>query len=353
MTLVSQKPNVTRIALQCGLSKMTVSRVLRNHPNVSKATRDLVLDVAKKVGFKPSRHYHEKQTSSSPNYYVLFQQEYSINDAYFSEIILTVQNELFQQGFGCSFGIIQNEYSEFLKLNELLRARDIHGVLVVGDISKVYAETLATNFPNLVFIDYPGGPTINKPYNAICTDNLYGGHLAIEHLLNLGRRRVLLIGGKKEHYFTEDMIRAYRETLAEHQIEFDPNLITYGDFHVEGGFIAISQTLQAGIAFDAVFTNDEMACGALKALNQAKLSVPSDVAVVGFDGLPIGEVVSPALTTVTVDRKKMGQQAIKRLLELEQGKNKEDLYGKISLFPRLHIRESCGADIKNETSQQT
>ena len=351
MALVTQKPNVTLIAHQCGLSKMTVSRVLRNHPNVSQATRDRVLDVAEKIGFKPSRKYSEKQTPSSPNYYVLFQQEYSINDAYFSEIILTVQNELFQQGLGCSFGVIQNEYSEFVKLNEILRARDIRGILVVGDISKVYAETLQTNFPNLVFIDYPGGPTINKPYNAICTDNVYGGHLAIDHLLNLGRRRILLIAGKKGHYFTEDLIRAYQETLAEHQIEIDPNLIVYSNFHVEGGFEAVSRTLQARVSFDAIFTNDEMACGALKALNQTKLSVPQDVSVIGFDGLPVGEMVNPALSTVMVDRKKMGQQAVKRLLELEKATSKEDLYGKISLFPKLMIRESCGVNtnIKDTT----
>ncbi len=349
MALVTQKPNVTQIARQCGLSKMTVSRALRNHPNVAQPTRDLVMDVAQKIGFKPSRKYPEQQTPSSPNYYVLFQQEYSVNDAYFSEIILTIQNELFQQGLGCSFGVIQDEYAEFLKLNELLRGRDIRGVLVVGDISKVYAETLQTNFPNLVFIDYPGGPTINRPYNAICTDNVYGGHLAIDHLLNLGRRRILLIGGKKGHYFTEDLIRAYRETLAEHKIEVDPDLITYGDFHVEGGIESVTRTLQAGVTFDAVFTNDEMACGALKALNQAKLSVPDDVAVVGFDGLPIGEMVSPSLTTVLVDRKKMGQQAVKRLLELQEAKSQEDLYRKICLFPQLYVRESCGANKKNAT----
>jgi DNA-binding LacI/PurR family transcriptional regulator len=343
MTLVTEKPNVTQIAQQCGLSKMTVSRVLRNHPHVSQATRDLVLDVAEKIGFKPSRHYHEKQIPASPNYYVLFQQECSVNDAYFSEIILTIQNELFQQGFGCSFGVIQNEYSDFLKLNELLRARDIRGVLVVGDISRVHAETLQVNFPNLVFIDYPGGPTINKPYNAVCMDNVYGGHLAMDHLLNLGRRRILLIGGKKGHYFTEDLLRAYRETLTEHQLEIDPNLITYGDFHVEGGYEAVARTLQAGVSFDAIFTNDEMACGALKMLNQSNLRVPGDVAVVGFDGLPISEMVNPALTTVIVDRKCMGQQAVKRLLELVHGNNKEDRYGKFSLFPRLLIRESCGA----------
>jgi LacI family transcriptional regulator len=351
MTTLTQKPNVTLIAEQCGLSKMTVSRVLRNHPNVSQATRDRVLDVAEKIGFKPSRKYAEKTSSSTPNYYVLFQQEYSINDAYFSEIILTIQNELFQLGLGCSFGVIQNEYAEFVKLNELLRARDIRGVLVVGDISKVYAETLQTNFPNLVFIDYPGGPTINKPYNAICTDNVYGGHLAIDHLLNLGRQRILLITGKKGHYFTDDLIRAYQETLTEHQIEIDPNLIVHGDFHVEGGFNAVTQTLQAGIKFDAIFTNDEMACGAIKALNQAKLNVPRDVAIIGFDGLPIGEMIDPSLTTVVVDRKKMGLQAVKRLLELEKATKQEDLYGKISLFPKLIIRESC--EVNNKAKDTT
>jgi len=341
----ARKPTLTLIARKCGVSKMTVSRVLRNEPNVSGATRELVMRVAEKVGFQPSGCYHVNHNPSTQHYYVLFQREYSAKDAFFRGIIFSIQAALFERGWGCSFGVVKNDYAEFLKLNRILRSQDVSGILVVGEIPTSYANVLQTNFLNLVFIDYPGDPGIEQPYNAVCTDNVYGGHLAMNHLLKLGRKRVLLIGGRKGHYFSNDLLRAYEETLREHSLGIDPRLITDADFHVTGGYEAAKRAREDGVTFDAIFSNDEMACGAIKALKQAGIKVPTDVSVVGFDGLPIGEVVSPALTTIVVDREKMGRLAVKRLLALEQEMGTEERYEKVGLFPKLLIRESCGARI--------
>lgn len=224
------------------------------------------------------------------SYCVLFQPKYSSKDAFFSGIILSVQQELFARDCSCSFGLIKDGYADFLKLNRILRSRDTQGILIVGQIPPHYASVLQTNFLNVVFIDYPGDPDVSNPYNAVCVDNVYGGHLALNHLLRIGRKRILLICGEEGHYFSNDLLRAYRETLADHHMEIDPRLVVYADFHVKGGFKATQQVLEAAVPFDAIFSNDEMACGAIKALKQASRKVPEDVSVVGFDGLPIGEV---------------------------------------------------------------
>jgi len=345
----SKKPTVTLIAKKCGMSKMTVSRVLRNEPNVSATTRDFVLRTAEKVGFKPPGGYGVTRRASLRDYSILFQSEYSRKDAFFSRIISTVQQELFARGFSCSLGIIEKDYADFLKLNQLLCSREVRGVLVVGEIPTHYANILQTNFLNLVFVDYPGHPRIEKPYNAVCIDNVYGGHLALNHLFKMGRRQVLLLSGRQGHYFSDDLLRAYQEGLAEHNIEFNPSLVVSADFHVTGGYIAVRQVLQSGIRFDAVFSNDEMACGAIKALKEAGIGVPADVAVIGFDGLEIGEVISPALTTVMVDRENMGRLAVKRLLTMEQETGDDEKFERISLFPKLLIRASCGVSQSEPT----
>lgn len=342
MCALERRPTLTLIARKCGVSKMTVSRALRNETSVSPATRDFILRVAEKVGFRPSGRYHLKGRPRVRSYCILFQPGYSSKDAFFSGIILSVQQALFARGCSCSFGLIKNDFAEFLKVNRILRARDVQGILVVGEIPPHYASVLHTNFLNLVFIDYPGDPEIINPYNAVCVDNVYGGHLALNHLLAIGRKRILLICGKEGHYFSNDLLRAYHETLGEHHIEVDPRLVINADFHVKGGFKATKQVLEAGVPFDAVFSNDEMACGAIKALKQAGRKVPEDVSVVGFDGLPIGEVVSPALTTVVVDREKMGRLAVKRLLHFERETGEDEKFEKISIFPTLLVRESCG-----------
>lgn len=335
-----KKANLETIAEKCGVSRMTVSRVLRNSPSVSRETRRAVLKAAESFGFIPSGSAPQSLTESTKHYCVLFQEEYSLKDAYFSDIILSIQSALFEHKYGCSFGVISGEYHDFVKLANILRAQETSGVFVVGEIRSDYAESLQSGFENVVFIDNPGEPGADRPHTTICTDNIYGGRLAIRHLLDLGRRRILLVAGRKGHYFTNDMLSAYRITLDEYGVDFDPELVVNADFHASGGYEAARHAISSGLEFDAVFSNDEMACGAMRAIRQAGRRVPQDVSVVGFDGLPMGEICMPSLTTVVVDRAGMGRLAVKRLLDMEESlaKNPE----KLCLFPELLVRESSG-----------
>jgi len=337
------RPNVTLIARKCGLSKMTVSRVLRNKGGVAPATRRRVLEVAERSGFVPKARAAEG-TAQARTCCVLFQKEHSLKDAFFSGIILSIQDHLFRRGFSCSLGIIGEDYPAFLKLANMLNAAGgVGGVFIVGECPPSYINGLQAGFPCLVLIDYPGSPEIARPYNAVCVDNVYGAHLAMRHLLKLGRRRILLLCGREGHYFTEDLKRGYAEALAAGGVAACPELTAYADFHVQGGYRAVRQVLAAGAKFDAIFSNDEMACGAMKALAEAGVRVPADVSVVGFDGLPMGQAVSPSLTTVEVDRAELGRLAVERFLAFADGPLAEPPCEKISIFPRLVVRSSCGA----------
>lgn len=341
--MMLEKNSMAAIARTCGVSKMTVSRVLRNDPNVSELTRLRVIRAAEKTGFLlPNTRRGSGRAISIRHFYILFQQDYSLNDAYFSEIILSVQGELFQRGFGCSLAVVKDDYSDFIKLSNIIRSSNTSGVFVAGEIPNNYAEALQKTFINLVFVDYPGDPDIRGPYQAICTDQLFGAQLAIRYLLRLGRKRILLMCGKPGHYFTNDLIQAYRMELGKLDMEVTKDLITYGDFHVSGGYESTKRALKEGIEFDAVLSNDEMACGAMRAITEHGLAIPEDVSVVGFDGLPMGEIVSPRLTTIVVDRAMMGRLAVERLLALNETSPVLGTAEKISLYPKLLIRESCG-----------
>jgi len=332
-----KKVNLSLIAKHAGVSKMTVSRVLRNEENVSPKTHQAVMQAAEAVGFVPARPRRVRKETS--HYYILFQQDCSVNDAYFSDIILSIQEALFEQGYGCSFGIVHENYANFVKLNSIMKSREISGAFVVGEIPARHANALLEGLSPIIFIDYAGSPTLDYPYNSIATDNVYGGHQALRHLLGLGRRRIVLLTGRSGHYFTNDLLRAYEQTLAEYAIDIDPRLILQGDFHTESGHRAIAEAMSRGLDFDAIFSNDEMACGAIRALHEAGRSVPQEVSIVGFDDLPAGQMITPRLTTVAVDRKKMGQLAVRRLLELD-GVSGDATHEKTALFPTLGVRES-------------
>jgi LacI family transcriptional regulator len=104
--------------------------------------------------------------------------------------------------------------------------------------------------------------------------------------------------------------------------------------------------LKSGVKLDAVFTNDEMAVGLMKAFRERGIKVPDDVAVVGYDNLPVGETITPALTTIAVDREKMGALAARRAFELAQGTFAGERFEKTALFPELIVRDSCPAKRK-------
>jgi LacI family transcriptional regulator len=323
---------------------MTVSRVLRNHPKVSDTTRNKVLRAAQEANYFPPLCRQNSSAKQGLQYYILFQQDRLLKDAFFSDIILSMQKELFEAGHGCSFGVIKTEYSEFIRMLSIIQAGNTDGVLVVGDVLPEYVNILIERFPKLVMVDHPGNADITKSYNSVICDQQLGSCMAVNHLIKLRRKKILLIHGPKGHYFTKQMLAGYMETLLDNDIDFDPRLTLAGDFHMKGGYDAVKHALKERIEFDAIFANDEMACGALQALHEADISVPDKVSIVGFDGLIAGEAASPPLTTIMVDRHEMGSMAVRRLLGMEEESERFSDYIKVSLFPRLVVRQSCGAE---------
>jgi DNA-binding LacI/PurR family transcriptional regulator len=275
-------------------------------------------------------------------YYVLFQQEYTEKGSFLGDLVLSIQRELFIEGVGCSFGVINHDYSAFLKLLNMMRASNTEGILVVGDAPVEHLNILLEAFKKVVFVDYPGDPRLARPCSAVVFNNEFGCYKAVDHLLSLGRRKILLLAGPAEHFFSKIMLSAYRNALADHDIEFDQKLVVSGGFTLEGGYEAVNRKLESGLEFDAVFGTDEMACGAINALRSAGVGVPEDVSVVGFDGLPMGEATRPALTTVALDRELMGKLAVRKLLQTEE--DSDESVVTTVLPPKLVIRQSCGGD---------
>ncbi|MFH0795697.1 MAG: substrate-binding domain-containing protein [Candidatus Omnitrophota bacterium] len=336
------KVNLGYIAKRCKVSAMTVSRALRNESYVAPETRQKILETARKLKYTPLLRNHFNDGSAIKQYVILFQEQYSLRDTFFGEVIRSAQQEFFGSGAVSSFGIIKEQYADFLKLYNMLNLSNPDGLIVIGAIPANYLNVLLKRFPTLVLVDNPGGPEISQPYNSVIYDNQFGARLAMRHLISLGRKKILLICGQPDHYFSQDLIKSYRTTLLEHRLEFNENLILYSDFHIEGGYAVTRKALEEKLEFDALFSNDEMALGGMKALKEKGVKIPEDVSVVGFDGLALGKTDHPFLTTVLVDREEMGRLAAKHLLRLTGDNFSGERFKKEVLFPELLIRESCG-----------
>ena len=186
-----------------------------------------------------------------------------------------------------------------------------------------------------IAVPLPGVPSV-------LVDNARGMRDAIEHLIvQHGYRRIAFIRGPEANEEAERRFRVYRETLQLHGIEFDPNLVTVGDFHRPSGMIAVQHLLGLGRArIDAIVAaSDYMALGAIDALEAAGYRVPSDVAVVGFDDIDEARFASPPLTTVRQPLYEQGLQAANIACAMLRGVHVE---GHVTLHTELVTRRSCG-----------
>jgi len=175
------------------------------------------------------------------------------------------------------------------------------------------------------------------------SDNVSGARMATEHLIRLGHRRIATIAGRLDMASGQDRLSGYQQALEAHQIPVEEALIAEGDFTEGSGMAGMRRLLQASPT--AVFVaSDSMAIGALKALRQAGLQVPQDVALIGFDDIPIATAVEPALTTVRQPIHHLGAMAVEVLVGLLKGPPEaEPPIQKIILPTELVVRESCGA----------
>ena len=181
--------------------------------------------------------------------------------------------------------------------------------------------------------------------DVIQTTNFDGAHMATVHLIRHGHRRIAFIAGPPDSPDASDRAAGYREALSEHQIHFDPALFVRGDFRQPSGSRAVATLLESSETPSAVFAaNDEMATGAVQALRERGFNVPADVAVIGFDDIPLAAHMLPTLTTVRQPLQEFGTIAVQRLAA--QISRETSSAETVVLPAALVLRQSCGCEPK-------
>jgi LacI family transcriptional regulator len=221
-----------------------------------------------------------------------------------------------------------------------LGSHNTDGLLIFGDLadSPALTQLIRSNFPAvLLYHAAPPGFGITS----IQVENKNGARRLVSHLIEThGARRIAFLRGPDGNQDSGWRESGYHQALAEHHLEFDPQLVEPGNFDVEDGRAAVETLLRKGIAFDAVFAcDDDTAIGALTALDQAGLKVPGDVALVGFDDMAPSRYLNPPLTTVRAPTEEVGFKAIQQLVRRI---NTGDAEAEVLLPTELVIRQSCG-----------
>jgi LacI family transcriptional regulator, galactose operon repressor len=334
------------VAKQSGVSVSTVSRVFNEYADVSPATRERVLAVARKLDYAPSAAARTlvKQQSQLIGVVLFTGYEHpDIHHPFFQEVLVGLKHGIGELGYDLLLFATEQPGSNHGRPHSYLRRARQHGVdgIVVMGVDRDDPEVeklVRSPVPVIaVDLDVSGDHT-----SYVASDNIGGARLAVRHLHGLGHTRIATIAGPAETKPGADRILGYRAEMNALGLEIHPGYVAEGDFYAESAESLMKSLLRRRTPPTAVFAAaDMMAVGAIRAIQGAGLSVPGDVAIVGFDDIRLAELLSPPLTTIRQDMVGIGLAAGRALVE--QIENPDSTPPVLTLPVELVVRASCGS----------
>ncbi|HJX93871.1 MAG TPA: LacI family DNA-binding transcriptional regulator [Pyrinomonadaceae bacterium] len=326
------------IARALKVSKMTVSRAINNHPEISSETRARILAVAQKMNYRPNQFARALTTNRS---YLIGIVVPDLMHSYFSEICRGVESQARSVGYQNLICSTDEESRKEMEEIEALRSRT-DGLIVASSLAdnevRFYRQLLKDG-ARIVLIDRL---LSGLKCSSVITDDVEVGRLATEHLIKLGHKQIGHLRGTTAST-SLDRYKGYVLALEGAGLQLHSNIVKECGFTEADGAAATKRWINDGSLPSAIFAaNDPAAIGAMSALHDAGIRVPEDVAIVGAGSIHYGDMLRVPLTTVAWSTMEMGQAAAKLLLESIEEKSKP-ANRQVIVKPELVIRQSCGA----------
>lgn len=330
------------IARFSGFSRSTVSRVINGGDYVKEDTRQRILEIIQEHNFQPNLGARSLAGGQTGVLGLVIKAAIStiFTDLYFPQFIRGVSAGCNTQNYSMMLWLVEPQ-SERRTMREILHNGLLDGVIISSvTMNDPLFESLYDS--KMPFISIGRHPTLND-INYLDVDNVKSASMVVHHLFKLGRKRIATITGPQNKIAGYDRYTGYMKGLRECGLPMISDLVIDADFTEEGGYNAMQQLIP--FKPDAVFAaSDTMAIGALRALSETNLRVPDDVAIVGYDDVPLASRTTPPLTTVRQSLEDMGSAAVKALAEIIR--HPSDTPQHIMLDTELVIRESCGGALK-------
>ncbi|HWN46458.1 MAG TPA: LacI family DNA-binding transcriptional regulator [Burkholderiales bacterium] len=325
-----------KLARLAKVSISTVSRALNDHPSISSSTKKQLWALARKHGYEFRRHMPASPIGAEGAVTIVTPRvrgrPLPLSHPFFLELLASIGEAARDRG--CDFTVSHLTPANYEDLVHATTTGRANGVIFLGQ------GTLHEEFNRLArtesrFVVW-GAQIPGQKYCTIGTDNMLGGKRATQHLLKLGRRRLLFLGGSDPE--ATQRYRGYAEALQDAGIPIDDTLIGRVEFEAESAEAAVDTLVRRKVRFDGIVAaSDLIALGAIRALHRSSIAVPQDVSVVGYDNNLLSRLSTPTLSTVQQDIPKAGRMLVSKLLEWS-GDTRPEL-----LSTELIIRESCGA----------
>lgn len=326
------------IAKTAGVSVSTVSRVVNNKTKkyrISSETRQLVLNTAKKLNYRPNELARGLRLKKTHTIGLIVP---DISNPFFAQVTRIIQTNSYQLGYSLIVCNTDENLNTEIEQIELLRSKGVDGFILMpvglnyGHIEKL----LIGNIP-IVLLDRCFD---ELKTNSVVVDNYMGSYKATEHLINYGHKRIAIIQGLTSTYTNNLRLKGYLDALEKYKIKADQKLIVGKDFRRENGYIETKLLLNLENPPTAIFTtSDLITLGALQAIFEEKYNIPNDVSLVSFDDIDFAPYLISPLTTVRQPKELIGEMAVKLLIEDIKLKGKSEKK-RIVLPTSLEIRKS-------------
>ena len=327
----SDRPTIADVAAEAGVSVPTVSKVINGRADVSPETRRRVEAVIRERGY----HRADRIQRTAPILELIF---HELESEWALEIVRGVEHVAGQHHLAVVLSELHGRRTPGRGWIEGALARRPTGVIAVfSDLSESVRTQLRTRGIPYVVVDPTGEPLHDTP--SIGATNWNGGLTATRHLLGLGHRRIAVVGGPEGILCSRARMDGYRAAMDEAGVPVDRQLLSHGPFHVDEGVGQARRLFGLEDPPSAIIAgNDLQALGVYQAAREARLHIPEDVSVVGFDDLPVAQWVGPPMTTVRQPLMDMATAAAGMVVAMARGETPTQT--RIELATELVVRES-------------
>ena len=323
------------VAREAQVSTATVSRVINGHGNVNEETRARILSIIERLRYVPDSTARSLSTGLTNTVGVLLP---DLHGEFFSEIIRGIDQAARRRGLHLLLSGIHGSVEEAARAVRALKGR-VDGLLIMSPYAdSAFLDDHSVDGTPVVVIN---SPVRGESHSSFRLDNRGGARQMVDHLVAVGHRRIAFIAGPNGNFDATERLAGYCEAVA--ALRAVREFVLPGDFSEESGVKAAQKLLQLSERPDAVFAaNDMMALGCLRTFLEAGVRVPDEVAVVGFDDIPLARHVTPALTTVRVPMAELGARALDGLCDAIRAGSEADRASIETVPTALVVRQSCG-----------
>ncbi|WP_225622241.1 ribose operon transcriptional repressor RbsR [Musicola keenii] len=325
------------VARLARVSTSTVSHVINDNRYVSDAIRDRVMKAVDQLNYAPSALARSLKINQTRTIGMLLT---ASSNPFYAEVVRGVERCCYERGYSLILCNTEGDHHRMSRSLETLLQKRVDGLLLMCTESRMPSPDIIRRYPSIPVVMMDWAP-FDGNSDVIKDNSLQGGEAATHYLISQGYRKIACIAGPQDKTTAHNRLEGYRKAMHQAGLVIPEGYEVTGDFEFETGFRAMESLLALPERPHAVFAcNDAMAVGAYRALYQAGLSVPHDMAVIGYDDIELARYLSPPLTTVHQPKDELGELAIDTLLHRLEHPGAEPAL--LVLTPELVIRDSVG-----------